>query len=259
MSKGISGFDTMNSVNTMNLYKSMLGSSNRSSGGIESLLTDYASIKSGSYGKLLRAYYGKQNSSSSVSEANSTQKKEETNTKKELSKYKGKAEELSKSAQALYKDDELFEKKDITKTDAEGNKTTTKDYDRDAINSRVKDFVDSYNDMMKASKESDDAAVRYAAKNTEKRTEAHKNMLDRIGITIDKDGSLKVDEEKLNKAEVSDIKALFSGRGSYAYGIDSNAASVVNYSSSMISDSSLYTNSAKTYPDINPKTIEDYL
>lgn len=260
MSKGISGFDTINSTNRMNFYKSMFNSMNKSSNGIDNLLGDYANIKSGSYGKLLKAYYGKQNSTTDKVNGNSsTKKQEEAKSKNQLSQYKSKAENLSKAASALYKDDKLFEKKDVTKTDANGNTTTTKEYDRDSINSKVKNFVDSYNDMMKASKESDDAAVRYAAKNTEKKTDAQKNMLERIGITIQDDRTLKLDEEKLNKAEVSDIKSLFSGVGSYAYGIDSNAASVVNYSSSKISDSSLYTSKATTYPEMNSSNIEDYL
>lgn len=259
MSKGISGFETIDATNRMNFYKSMFGSMNKSSNGIDSLLTDYASIKSGSYGKLLKAYYAKQNSVSDTSDTTSTDKTKENSAKNELSRYKGKAEDLSKAAQSLYKDNKLFEKIDVKKTDEQGNETVVKDYDREKINSRIKDFADSYNAMMKEAKSSDDKAIQYAVKNTQKKTDSNKNMLDRIGITVGSDGMLTVDDDKLQDAEMSDIQILFSGIGSYAYGIDSNAASVSNYVSGKISDSSLYTSNATTYNDINAKTIEDYL
>lgn len=260
MSNGISGFETINATNKMNFYKSMFGSMNKSSNGIDSLLTDYASIKSGSYGKLLKAYYAKQNSVSDTSDTTSTDKTKEDSVKKnELSRYKGNAEDLSKAAQALYKDSTLFEKIDVTVTDEQGNETVVKDYDRDKINSRIKDFAESYNAMMKEAKSSDDKAIQYAVNNTQKKTDSNKNMLDRIGITVGSDGMLTVDDDKLQDAEMSDIQILFSGIGSYAYGIDSNAASVSNYVSGKISDSSLYTSKATTYNDINAKTIEDYL
>ena len=56
MGTSISGLDS----GASNIYSTLLGGGTTGGTGASTLLSDYASIKNGSYGKLLKAYYAKQ-------------------------------------------------------------------------------------------------------------------------------------------------------------------------------------------------------
>lgn len=241
-----------------NFYSSMLGlnSTNQNSSNAVSntFLSDYASIKNGSYGKLLKSYYAKQQA------ANKTQDSDEVKSeKRELSKAKSEAENLSKAASDLYSDKDLFEKKEITGKDSNGNTTTTMDYDRDEIKKKVNSFVKSYNEMVKMASDSYDTGVLRPALNSVKRTANNASLLSKVGISIEKGNTLKVDEKQLEKASINDLKALFDGKGSYAYWVGANASATSNYTSGKLSNSGLYSSQAINVPQVNASTIENYL
>ena len=79
-----------------------------------------------------------------------------------------------------------------------------------------------------------------------KNTAANRNMLSRVGITIGKDNKLSVDEEKLKKANINDLKSLFGGSySSYVSSIGQRASDIQKVSEQMIKSA---TNSnASTY------------
>ena len=79
-------------------FSALMGGTTNSSG---NLLSDYASIKNGSYRKLLKAYYAKQDAESAVS----------GDSKQSLTLMRSSADSLKKSADAL-NDSSLWEKKD---------------------------------------------------------------------------------------------------------------------------------------------------
>ena len=248
-----------NTINSNNFYNSFFltnRTSNTSSYSLGSLLGDYASIKNGSYGKLLKNYYAKQSKADST---DSSKDSASSKKKTEMSKVKSEASALSEDASDLYADSSLFKEKYITKTDDDGNKTTVKDYDRDSIRKKVKAFVDSYNSLIDTAADSEDTSILRPALNTTKRTQANSKMLDKVGIAIGKDNKLSIDEDKLNSSSINDLKSLFSGRSSYVYWVGSNASAISNYTSGKLSDSSLYTSNAIKYPEINSSTIEDYI
>ncbi|MBD5531169.1 MAG: hypothetical protein HDQ98_03045 [Lachnospiraceae bacterium] len=86
-------------------------------------LADYASIKNGSYRKLLKAYYKKADADSSSG----------GDTKQNLTLMQSSANALSQSAQSLM-NESLWKKKTTTVTDEKtGEKTTKNDYDWDTI------------------------------------------------------------------------------------------------------------------------------
>ena len=248
--------NTINSNNFYNLFFSTNRTLNTSSNSLGSLLGDYASIKNGSYGKLLKNYYAKQSKADST---DSSKDSASSKKKTEMSKVKSEASALSEDASDLYADSSLFKEKYITKTDDDGNKTTVKDYDRDSIKKKVKAFVDSYNSLIDTAADLEDTSILRPALNTTKRTQANSKMLDKVGIAIGKDNKLSIDEDKLNSSSINDLKSLFSGRSSYAYWVGSNASAISNYTSGKLSDSSLYTSNAIKYPEINSSTIEDYI
>lgn len=170
-------------------------------------LTDYMGIKNGSYGKLLKAYYKKQDEEKTV---------ESESEKKQLALLKSNADGLKNSVLDLM-DEDLFEKKAIkTKDEKTGEVTEKKDYDWDAITKAVKAFADNYNSVMKEAGDSDDKSVLRNATWLLEGTEANSKLLGNVGITIGTDNTLKVDEEALKKADISTLKLLFQGVNSYA-------------------------------------------
>lgn len=171
-------------------------------------LTDYMSIKNGSYGKLLKAYYKKQDAENSVAETESE--------KKQLSLLKSNADGLKNSVLDLM-DEDLFEKKTIkTKDEKTGEETEKEDYDWDAITKAVKGFVEDYNSVIKAAGESDNKGVLRNASWLTQLTEANSKLLESVGITIDSSNHLKVDENTLKEANISTLKVLFQGVNSFA-------------------------------------------
>ena len=170
-------------------------------------LTDYLGIKNGSYGKLLKAYYKKQDEEKTV---------ESESEKKQLALLKSNADGLKNSVLDLM-DEDLFEKKTIkTKDEKTGEVTEKEDYDWDAITKAVKAFADNYNSVMKEAGDSDDKSVLRNATWLLEGTEANSKLLGNVGITIGTDNTLKVDEAALKKADISTLKLLFQGVNSYA-------------------------------------------
>ena len=138
--------DYTNKYNSNVDYSALFGgTSNSSSLSSTNILSDYASIKNGSYGKLLKAYYAKQDAEKTAGTGDTSQK---------LTLMKTSADSLKKSADALNASS-LWEKKKIKKKDEEtGEETEVEDYDWEAITRAVKSFIEDYNDVVKEAGES---------------------------------------------------------------------------------------------------------
>ncbi len=216
MSSSINYSDYVNYTNYDSGYdfSSLLGTSNTSSSA--NLLTDYASIKNGSYGKLMKAYYAKQKADSAAS-GDSTQS---------LTLMRSNADALKKSADAL-NDTSLWEKKKIKKKDEEtGEETEVEDYDWDAITKAVKSFIEDYNAVVKQAGDSETKNVLRNAAWMTGITDSAQNLLSKVGITIGKGNQLELDEDALKEANISTLKSLFTGSGSFADKISQKAGSL---------------------------------
>ncbi|MDO5381578.1 MAG: hypothetical protein Q4F06_02510 [Eubacteriales bacterium] len=99
--------DYASKYNTNVDYAYLFGGMQTPSTGSAFNLSDYAAIKNGSYGKLLKAYYAKQDAEKASSGGDTVQKS---------TLMKSGADALKKSADAL-NNDELWEKKKIKKKD----------------------------------------------------------------------------------------------------------------------------------------------
>jgi hypothetical protein len=182
-------------------------------------LSDYASIKNGSYGKLLKAYYAKDSSGASKSNeavnkiAGNSRDLATTNTS--LSKDTA---ALSKSADALLKQGEgsLFEEKDLVTKDENGAETRTKGYDREGIYKAVSAFAKDYNSLIDSASKSNNTSVLSTAANMTSQTAVYRKALEKIGVKIGDDNTLSIDKETFDKTDVSSIKSLFNGSGSFA-------------------------------------------
>lgn len=174
-----------------------------STGGTFSL-GDYAAIKNGSYKKLLKAYYAKQDAEKSAISSDAM---------KNSSLVKSSADALKKSANAL-NNEALWEKKE--------------DYDWDAITKAVKSFVDDYNSLVKLAGNSDSKDVLRNAVWMTGMTEANDNLLSKAGITVGKGNQMELNEDVLKKVDIRTLKTLFTGHNSLADKIATKANSISN-------------------------------
>lgn len=187
-------------------YSSLLsGAGSGSSGGFDgsSLLTDYAAIKNGSYGKMMKSYYAKLK----TEEGEEDEKTSASKTKKV------KDSSSASAASALYKS---------------ASKLGTLNYDDHSeenvqkITDAVSSFIKDYNSLMKSGAKSDNSTV-------QKQTDALYNsyysnykLFAKIGITTNSDRTLSLDEDSFKKGFTDDsgragtVKTLFGGIGSFA-------------------------------------------
>ena len=161
-----------------NFFNSMLGtSSSNSSSGLMGLLSDYNSIRNGSYLKLAKHYY------SNDSAKKATQKqfsKSNIETKTEDTATKTASEDAWKDLKTL-KDEKLYQSADT-----------------DKIQKNVKSFVSNYNSVMESAQNSDKSGVLKDASRLASQTGNYTSALAKIGITVKSDNTLAFDEEALH-------------------------------------------------------------
>ncbi len=205
----------------INTLFSSLGNTSSSSASSDLLgisYTDYASIRNGSYGKLLKTYYQQELDNSSAGT---------TDTKQTLTSIDSAASDLKDSAAKLLSKgkDSLF----TTKTDEAGNSYV--DYDTDEVYKAVKDFVDNYNSLLDAAADTDTTSILRSAVSLVSYTEANKNALAEVGITVGTDNKLSIDKDKFEEASKARVQSLFQSTGGYAYQINSKAGMISNHAS----------------------------
>lgn len=195
--------------------------------GQNNFLADYASIKNGSYSKLLKAYYNKTGNAQSVVKQSTSTSKDSAQT---LSSIQSSTDSLKESADALLAkgNKSLFAQKEITSKDENGVETTTKGYDTDAIYKAVNTFVKDYNSVIKATSDSNSSNINTRTQSMITATDAHSKLLGKLGITINKDHTLSIDEETFKEADMSTAKSLFNTTGAYGYRMSAQA-SLINF------------------------------
>ena len=193
------GLNGLNSGLT-DTYSSLLGSSSGSGEiGGASLLSDYASIKNGSYGKMMKSYYAK------------VKEEDETSSSKSSSKEKETDAASASAARKFYE----------TATGMSGL-----DYSADNIDElydKVSAFVKDYNSMMTNASKSKNSAVQAQADALNDYTYQNYKLFAKIGITMNADRTLSIDEdtfkkvnEKTGSTNVPTLTTLFKGIGSFA-------------------------------------------
>ena len=217
-------------------FSSFFGTQTTQSGGLSSVLSDYASIKNGSYGKLLKAYYKKQE----TTYASSDEAKAEN---KKYSQLKSFSSDLKSSASAL-NDNSLYAEGKYTVKYSDGT-TAESSYNMDKIYEKAKNFVDSYNSAIKSGASTEDgSAVSSRTLSLISFTSKNSKLLGDAGISISSkegsEGQLTIDEDKFKKANISAIKSLFNGQGSYASSVENKASILSSMAESQMSKISSY-------------------
>ncbi len=202
-----------NVSNTYDYMNSFFGTSSTSSSSSSStnFLGDYYAVQNGSYYKLAKQYYAKaatESSSSSVDE-------------KSIELVKAGAEDAVNSLSKLM-DESLFKK--VETTDEDGNKTY--DYDKEKILDKLKTFVEDYNSLVEDAGEMEGDNSLKAGVRLVEQMKVYKSALSRIGISIESDNTLKIDEDAFKEADMTEAKSLFTGNVSMAKNIQTKLLQV---------------------------------
>jgi hypothetical protein len=249
----ISSYDS-SSISTL---FSSLGSSSSSNAGIFGInLSDYASIKSGSYGKLMKSYYAMQSDSSSSTKSSSSDSTTESKTKtststskdtsKVLANIESGAEELTDTAKELYtrNSNKVFVK------DTKGN------YDTDAVYEKVSDFVENYNTLLSSAAKSSTTNISNAVSSMTTLTKSNSDALGEIGISVDsKNGTLSISSDTFKSAGMDKVKSLFYGTSSYAYGVATQSSMIDSYAQAEAAKSNTYTSTGSYTYNYNSGSI----
>ena len=208
------------------LFSGMNSSKNSSNNLFTSInLSDYNSIKTGTYGKLLKAYYKKEDVEDTTSKKPAVNKVEESSVK-ELKEVQTEANGLRDSATALMQ---------------KGSKSVFKDEDMKKVYSAVSDFVSDYNSVVEKGKETDSKALIRGAEGLVNLAKDYEKELNEMGITIDKNNKLTMDKDTFMKTDISKVKDLFNGQNSFSYLASVRAVSMANTAYSESNKANLYT------------------
>lgn len=214
-------FGGLNANNNNNLF-----------GGIN--LSDYSLIKRGGYKKLMKSYYDEQSGKTTHKNNVTTNKKEQAVDKTGLTQMKKESDGLKSAVEAFNKDD-LW-------------KQTNGEYDMEKITGAVKSFVNEYNDVINQSSKVNSKEISQTMRYMSSMTNTMSKALSKIGVEVGVDGKLSINEDTLKKANVTSIKSMFAGAGSYGAQIEAKASEV---SRATIMNSSMYSSNATLSSGLN--------
>ena len=222
-------------------------------------LTDYAQIKNGSYGKLMKAYYAKVAKDAKASLTNSADSTDAASTEDVLSSLTTSTNKKTTASTTGTADK-------TTATAANSLASTMSDLasasytsdNIDSLYSKVSDFVKNYNSTASAGTSSSISSVNNNNTWMQGTTASNKNLLSQIGITVGSDNKLTLDESAFKKADLTTVKDLFGGNDSYSYGsqIGSRAQKMYSLAATGGTSDSTYTGSA-SYSAASAGTMYD--
>lgn len=225
---------TINSYNNNSIYSLFGGNSSNNNtifGGLETSLSSLSQIRSGSYGKLIKSYYAKYDSDGNLKSEFSKKSKEDTST---LSSIRNDSSALSKATDKLLAKgkNSIWEQKEVTGEDGK----VTKEYDKDKIYGAIKEYVDAYNELVDSGQQAEGVNILGQISSMVTTSAKAAQTLSKAGITVDGKNHLSVDEDFLkNKANMTYVKDLFNGTGSYAYQVATKASMANSYASNDLS------------------------
>lgn len=210
-------------------------------------LSEYHSIKSGNYGKLLKAYYAKETDSASADTVKETDNKKNVTSENtavdKLTEVSAKASALADSSDKLMEreTDSLFKEKEMTVTGADGKEQTVEGYDTEAIYSAVNDFVTKYNSFLKSMNNSDSEKIEGEVDGITNLVSGYSDSLKEVGITVKDDNTLSVDADTFKKSDMDQVKKLFNGNSSFTYAVSTRASMIGVNANSEANTMKMYT------------------
>lgn len=202
-------------------YSSLFSSLGSSAGSAASSnwLGDYAMIKNGSYGRLMKAYYAEAKASSTTTSngksnsSNVLDKILEEKRNPKVSKEAQKANASLTSGLSSLKTSVSALQNSKTYTDTENGQSAA-----DKVSSALKAFVSDYNDVVTAAKNSTLTNKTAYVANMMNNTAANADALAELGIKVRANGTLQYNDVKLKAEDVSKAQELFSSQNILSYG-----------------------------------------
>lgn len=195
------------------------GLSSGNGSGNTNFLADYASIKSGSYGKLMKAYYSIGSSSSTVSSGSKAKTNNVLETILEERRNPVVSEDVKEANANLaagiptLKNAVATLQNDNTYTNTQNGQNAT-----DKAASAMKNFVSQYNEVVSAAKQSTLSNKTAYIANIMKTTKENADGLAEIGITINSNGTLQFNEGKMKATGITKVQEMFSSKDTMSYG-----------------------------------------
>lgn len=200
-------------------YNSNLFQSFSFNSGSQNIFSDYASIKNGSYARLLKAYYGRGYDSDSATGSTKSRSSnvlekllEERRNPKVSEEVQEANANLTSGISSLTSSVSVLQN-EKTYTDTENGQTAA-----DKVVSAVKDYVTQYNNVVSTAKQSTLSGKTSHVAAMMRSTTANADKLSEMGITINKNGTLQVNESKLKATDISKVQELFSTNDITSYG-----------------------------------------
>ncbi len=202
--------------------------------------TDYAAIKNGSYGKLVKSYYAQQKAEATQTEnISSTKAKSSADSKTSETAKKEQVDstgfsQLRNSADSLQKAAEKLQSEDLWKKSEDG-------LDMSQITDAVKNFADKYNAAVSDAGKVTSKEASHSVEALKSMTSTMSNALGRIGINVSASGKMSFDEDAFAKADMGFAQKILSGKYSYGSQV---AAMAGELSKDAVMNSSIYTENA---------------
>ncbi|MCM1534868.1 MAG: hypothetical protein NC126_02975 [Clostridium sp.] len=206
-------------VNATNNYSFLFSGLSGSSGTNLNFLSDYASIKNGSYGKLMKSYYGAAKTSATASSGTKSSSKNildkiwEEKRNPKVSKDTQESNENLTTGLSTLQTTVAALRDDKTYTDTANGKSAI-----DKTVTAMKAYVEDYNNVVTAAKGSTLANKTAYVANMMSSTAANADKLSEVGVTVNSDGTLELDESKLKAAGSAKVQELFSADDIMSYG-----------------------------------------
>ena len=200
-------------------YSVLFGTSDKQSSSVDYSsimnldLAEVASVRKGSYGKLLKSYYAQEKADAKASVGDTDAK---------LTNIKADADKLGNAADALG-NSSLYKTKTVTD---DNGKTSEVLADADKASGAAKDFVKAYNAAIDSAGDSETKSVLRQGGWMANMSKQNSRLLAEVGITVGSDDKLSFNEDTFKKASVTTVKELFSGTDSYASQVSAKADSI---------------------------------
>ena len=186
--------------------------------GLAGMLGDYSAIRSGSYGKLMKSYYGEQSSSISRGSSSSKSKNvldeiiEERRNPKESKEVSAANSKLSTSVSTFKNALGTLQSENTYKDTENGLDARSK------VENALKSYVSAYNDAVTTAKKSTNMNMTSNVAGAMGATKESVEALGELGITMNHDGTLAFDAKKFKTIELSTVKDAFDGNAALSYG-----------------------------------------
>lgn len=133
--------------------------------------------------------------------------------------------ELSyEDSRALSRAAKRLQRNDYTSTSSDSDDDDDEDDLSDTTKASIEAFVETYNNAIESGSDSEDHDTARYIKQMKNLTKNYADELEEIGINIENDGTLSIDDELLSLADNSKLQDLFSSEQEYPRRVISLAA-----------------------------------